>query len=124
MPENLVTNVGEREFDNLFAGGVQDVVVVPIVVNAGRSYVRGSVVALDADGKAVLVDSAGTGSVRNPYGILTDDIDATTEDLRTTAYVTGEFNQDALVFGGTDTFATHKTAMRNIGLILKETQDA
>ena len=125
MPEQLGNTIGTFEPDNLFAGGVQPVVTDSITVKSGQSYVRGSVVALDAEEKAVLVDStSATDSIKKPYGILTDDVDATTEDRETTVYLTGEFNQDALIFGGTDTFEIHAVALREIGIILKKTQKA
>ncbi|MFS0766045.1 head decoration protein [Peribacillus phoenicis] len=125
MPEQLGNTLGSFEYDNLFAGGVQPVVTDSIIVKSGQSYVRGSVLAKGADGIAVLVDSASaTASIKKPFGILTDDVDATTENVPTTVYLTGEFNQEALVFGGTDTFNTHKGALRDIGIILKKTQKA
>ncbi|MGE6379556.1 head decoration protein [Peribacillus muralis] len=125
MPEQLGTTIGSFEYDNLFAGGVQPVVTDSIIVKAGQSYVRGSVLAKGTDGIAVLVDSASaTSSIKKPFGILTDNVDATTGNATTTVYLTGEFNQAALVFGGADTFNTHKNALRDIGIILKKTQKA
>lgn len=125
MPEQLGTTIGKFTYDNLFAGGVQPVVTDSITVKAGQAYLRGSVVAKDADGKAVLVDSAAaTDVLKKPFGILTDDIDATTADQETTVYLSGEFNQEALLFGGSDTVKTHKVALRNIGIILKKIQGA
>jgi hypothetical protein len=81
---------------------------------------RGTVIGLiTASGKGAIVLSTATDGTKDPYGVLTEDIDATAADVETTVYVTGEFNEDALTFGGEDTKATHKVGMRQIGLFLK-----
>ncbi|MDQ0353034.1 hypothetical protein J2R98_002895 [Alkalibacillus filiformis] len=111
--------IGSMSYQNLIAGGTMPKVTDGMTLKAGQVYPEGSVLALDAEDKGVLVDSAGAGSVQNPYAILMDEVDATDTDQRAAVYLTGEFNQDALTFGGTDTASTHKVAMRNIGLFLK-----
>lgn len=59
-----------------------------------------------------------------PYGVLCDAVDATSADKVASVYLTGEFNEAALVFGGSDTAATHKTGLRRIGIFLKPTISA
>lgn len=119
--EQLANTIGSFEYDNLFAGGVANVVTDTVTVKSGQSYVRGTVIALDSEKKAVIVDSASADeSAKVPYGILADDVDATTEDVPAVVYLTGEFNQNALIFGGQDTYETHKEALRKIGIFLKE----
>lgn len=125
MTEQLANTIGTFSYDNLFAGGVQSVNTTTITVEAGQLYLRGSVVAKKDDGKAVLVDSVSADDdAKVPYGILTDDVDATGEDVGTTVYLTGEFNQSALIFGGSDTYDVHEKALRNIGIFLKSTMGA
>lgn len=123
MAEQLASTLGEFEHDNLFAGGVQPVVTEEILLKQGELYLRGTVVSRDSDGKAVIVDSSVPATAK-PYGILTDNIDATEEDVPSTVYLTGEFNPNALIFGGTDTVETHKVALREMGIFLKNTQKA
>ncbi|MNJ64736.1 hypothetical protein D3C77_607080 [compost metagenome] len=66
------------------------------------------------------VDSTKDDGSESPYAVLADtEINATTEDVRAVGYVSGEFNRDALKFGGTDTIDKHEIAMRKIGLITK-----
>jgi hypothetical protein len=66
------------------------------------------------------VDSTKTDGTKEPFAILTDPVvDATTSDVRAVAFTGGEFNRDALAFGGTDTIDKHELAMRKIGLITK-----
>lgn len=69
--------------------------------------------------KAVKVNSANVDGSGVADCILTDDTD-TTADIVTTAYSAGSFNRLALIFGGTDTAATHETKLRDLGIYLKE----
>lgn len=120
-----------QPYDNLYAGGVEPKTVIAIIVKAGSGVVkRGTVLGRESQlaetdpyaGTPVLapVDSTKTDGTQNPYCILADEeVDATTKDARAVAYTSGEFNRDALKFGGNDTVAKHEVAMRNIGLITK-----
>jgi hypothetical protein len=123
--ENLVQNTDTLTRDNLFAGGVMPVVTDKVILKAGEVYERGTVLGIiTADGKAVKVNSANTDGSQKPYGILADTVDATTEDRPAVVYLTGEFNGAALKFGGTDTVATHKMALRELGIFVKDNQKA
>lgn len=117
--------LGTYEHDNLFAGGVQPVVTDAITLALGRSYARGTVLGIvTATGQANIVNSALADGTQTPYAILAEDVDATAAAMPAPIYLTGEFNQAALTFGGTDTIATHKRALRNIGIFLKTNQQA
>lgn len=119
------------KFDELFAGGVQPERMTAIIIKAGSGVVtRGTVLGCvsqlaESDLYAgtpitVPVNSANTDGSKDPYCILADSvIDATTSDVRAAAYLDGEFNRDALKFGGSDKVAQHEVAMRKIGLITK-----
>jgi len=123
MTESLVKTFS-TSYDNLVAGSAE-IQTMPVTLKSGRAYLCGSVIALaTADSKGVLVDSSKTDGTQNPFGILTDDVDATTADVQAVVYVAGEFNGAALVFGGTDTLDKHKQALRNIGLIIRKTKKA
>lgn len=116
--------IGTFEHDNLFAGNAE-VVTDTVTLKSGASYVRGSVLGIvTATGEAALVDSAATDGSQTPYSILQEDVDATSEAKPGAIYLTGEFNENALTFGGTDTAATHKTKLREIGIFLKTNQEA
>lgn len=117
--------------DNLIAGMVAPVITASVIVKAGptvhlsRGTVLGVVEKLATGPYAgtyivAPVDSAKTDGSQTPFGILADEeVDATAADQHATAYVSGEFNRDALKFGGTDTIAKHEVALRNIGIITK-----
>lgn len=118
-------------FDELFAGGVQPERMTAIIIKAGSGIVtRGTVLGRTSQlpetdlyaGTPITspVDSTKADGSEKPYCILADSIiDASTKDVRAAAYLDGEFNRDALKFGGTDKVAQHEVAMRNIGLITK-----
>lgn len=110
-----MTTLGTFEYDNLLAGSAE---VVTDSVIAGTDLARGTVVGLvTVSGKAAAVDSTASDGSKEPYAIVADDVKA---NRAVVVYLTGEFNANALIFGGTDTVATHKRALRNIGIFIKE----
>ena len=118
-------------YDELLAGGVNAEPMTAIIVKAGSGVItRGTVLGRTSQlpetdlyaGTPITVPvlSTNTDGSEKPYAILADEvIDATTEDVRAAAYLGGEFNRDALKFGGSDTVAQHEVAMRNVGLFTK-----
>ncbi|WP_028551749.1 head decoration protein [Paenibacillus sp. UNC451MF] len=123
MAEQLI-HTYSTNYDNLIAGSAQ-ILTAAVTLKAGRAYLRGSVIALaTADSKGSLVDSTKTDGTETPYGILTDNVDATTADAPGIVYLAGEFNGAALVFGGTDKLDKHHQALRNIGITVRKTKKA
>lgn len=107
-------------YDNLIAGMVQPIVTQSIIIEqaSGAVYSRGTVLArtgFAADGTWIckIVDSAAAAAGEKvPVAVLADvEVDARTSTQRATAFVQGEFNREALKFGGTDTIATHEAAL-------------
>ncbi|MDR7318908.1 head decoration protein [Brevibacillus nitrificans] len=121
----------EIGYDNLIAGMVTPFTTVSVIVKSGatvhlsRGTVLGVVDQVDTGQYAgtyivAPVDSTKSDGSQTPFAILADDdVDATADDQRATAYVSGEFNRDALKFGGSDTIDTHEAALRKIGIITK-----
>jgi hypothetical protein len=83
-----------------------------------------TIAVIDGTKEAKLVDSASGDGSEYPAVILAEDVDATAGTKPAAVYLTGEFNENALAFGGTDTAATHKTALREVGIFLKTNQEA
>lgn len=115
-------------YDNLIAGMVQPIVTQSVIIEQaeGAVYDRGTVLSrtgFAADGTWIvtIVDSESeTAGADTPVGILADvEVDATAEEQRATAYVQGEFNRDALIFGGTDTIETHEAALNDAKIYTK-----
>ncbi len=110
------------EYDNLFAGWVQPVNSDSMVIASGQGVlVRGTVLGkLTASGNGAIVDSSLTDGSETVYAVLAEDVDATSEDVEAPVYLTGEFNENELVFGGSDDADTHRTQSRNIGIFFKD----
>jgi hypothetical protein len=120
-----------QKYDDLFAGNVKPPTAIAIIVKSGsglltRGTVLGKVSQLAQSdlyaGTPITapVNSTKTDGSETPYVVLADvEIDATSKDVRAVGYTDGEYNRDALKFGGTDTVATHETALRKIGIITK-----
>lgn len=115
-------------FDDLIAGMVQPIVTQSIIINqaAGAVFTRGTVLArtgFTSDGTWIctVVNSAATPAAEKvPVAVLADvEVDATVVQQRATAYVQGEFNRDALKFGGTDTIANHEAALNGAKIYTK-----
>lgn len=118
--------IGSVERGGLIAGDyplkAQAVVVQGPTGTGITEFKRGDVVALNANGSPVLVDSVVTGSEK-AVGIMTDDVVANAdEEVTTTMYVKGEFNKRYLNFGGSDTADDHIRHMTEIGLLIRETR--
>lgn len=109
--------------DKLIAGGFP-LTTGEVTVAAGQTLTRGTVLGLKtADGQAVPVDSAvdPADGTENPYCVLAQDVDTTTAATVAPVYISGEFNESALVFGGTDTIADHCSTMRGLSLFINIT---
>jgi hypothetical protein len=119
-------NFGSVEYDNLVAGTTIPVEIKSVKLKAGQGVLqRGSVLGIISSSKlAVLVDSTATDGSQVADCILTDDVDTgaagATEDVVATAYTSGLFNRQALIFGGTDTADQHEDTLREKGIFLKD----
>lgn len=108
-----MTKLDEYKPDNLIAGDLHRA-TAQIILKSGRLYPVGAVIAKTANGTGTLIDSAGDN--KTIYGILAEEVDATAADTGGIVYLSGEFNQNALVFGGSDTYETHIDEARTLGL--------
>lgn len=104
------------EYGNLYAGdfgGPQ----VEVTLKAGVVYALGSVLGRATsgpdDGLCVLVDSTLTNGAQVARYVLNHEVDATAADTVASADRLGEYNEAALIFGGSDTADTHRLAMED-----------
>ena len=121
MTENLTVTSAAVSYDNLFVtGSGYPIVTDSLTIASGSNLVRGTVLGvITTGGKAAKVDSTKSDGSQTAYAILAQDTDATSADVVAPVYLTGEYNGNALVFGGTDVVATHKSALRKIGIFIK-----
>ncbi|MGG4034213.1 head decoration protein [Paenibacillus cisolokensis] len=115
-------NFGSTTPDKLFAGINHPVDIKSVTLLAGQGVLkRGAVLGIvTASNKAKLVDSSAADGSQTADCILTDDVDTTAGDVVTTAYISGEFNRQALIFGGSDTADKHEIRLRELGIFLKD----
>lgn len=116
------SSAGSLTKDNLFAGQVQEAVGgTETIVGSGATLVRGTVLGLiTASGKLCIVNSANADGSQTPYAILAEDVVATAGGVIGAVYYSGEFNVNALVFGGSDTYSTHRVAARKLAMFFRK----
>lgn len=91
--------MGTFEYDGLIIDGSHSLDVKGITIASGQGKLqRGTVLAIGADKKAVILGTKDNTPALYPADcILTDDVDATSADVYTTAYQSGKFNKGALI---------------------------
>lgn len=114
----MTTQIGKFEPVNLLAGEMYRS-TKGVTMAAGQIYPAGSVIALNSDKKGVLLDSAD--AELELYGVLAGEVDATKAAASGVAYLTGEFNRNALTFGGDDTYEDHEDSAREKGIFFLDT---
>lgn len=119
------TETYEPQHDNLFAATqIMPIVADELMLQAGGGILKaGTVLGLiTADEEAVTVDSSASDGSEEPYAVLAEDTDtgaASGNAVPAPVYLTGEFNQARMIFGGSDTYETHKAAARKVGIFFK-----
>lgn len=91
--------MGTFEYDGLIIDGSHSLDVKGITIASGQGKLqRGTVLAIGANKKAVILGTKdSTPALYSADCILTDDVDATSADVYTTAYQSGKFNKGALI---------------------------
>lgn len=104
--------------DRLIAGG--NVQTQDVTIASGENVARGAVLGkITASGKYVLSDDAAVDGSEVPRAVLAKAVDATAGDTAGHVFVFGEFNANALIFGGTHDAASVKEPLRDVGIIIK-----
>lgn len=111
--------IGTYTPDKLLAGDYP-MVREEVTILSGQNLVRGAVLGkVTASGKYILCDTGASDGSQVPSRILLEDVDASGGDLVGIAAQTGEFNEDALTYGGTDTADDVRAALADAGIFLK-----
>lgn len=105
----------------LFTGDFPNVTQDPVTLVSGQGLVkRGTALGkVTATEKLKILNSLSTDGSEVIYGILGQDADTSSGDANSFVYLTGEFNQSYVVFGGTDTYKKHEEAARLRGIFFK-----
>ena len=114
--------VGSQTQDNLIGAADVDIVTLPIVVASGQGVLnRGTLLGkVTSSGKYVISLNAAADGSQVPYGILAEDIDATSADVTTVQYISGAFNWSYMTFGAGQTKANTFDTLRQSGVILQD----
>lgn len=114
--------IGTCEADNLIISGKFQRDAVSVTIASGEGVLsRGTVIAMsNKTSKCVILGTtAATGETLTPYGIICDEVDATSADAVATAYRTGHFNKGALIVDDDYTMTdADEAALRNGGIYL------
>lgn len=124
MPKLNNTKFGTSPLDNLFTVGKQPTEMDGVNLKSGQGVVkRGTVLGIiTASGQAVPVNSAANDGSQVPHSVLSDTTDTGADTnaapFPVAVYITGNFNTNKLIFGGTDTAARHVDKLRERGIFL------
>ena len=117
MAEQLNRTVADVEFDNLVNSAFKTDVCGVTVASGQGVLKRGTALALNAAGKAVILGTADA----TANCILAKDVDATNADVVAVAYREGHFNAGALIVKADYTLtAKDKDDLRTRNIILSD----
>jgi hypothetical protein len=102
---------------NLFAGDMKRVQKSVIIETGHTAMVAGTI--LMTSGTAGQLEAYDGADADTIVGVLAHDVPATTGEYRAVMYVTGEFNQDALVGLDEGTEADNRAALEALNIYAK-----
>lgn len=119
---NLFEETGVYKPDNLIAGTTINLSYKGVTIASGQGVLsRGSVIGIiTASDKGKLCDSTSADGSEVASVILAEDVDTTDADVVAPCYQSGEFNREALIFGGSDAVDDHESELRTVNIILKD----
>ncbi|WZL82676.1 head decoration protein [Vallitaleaceae bacterium 9-2] len=119
---NLYEQTGSYEPDNLIVGNTINTSLKGITIASGQGVLnRGTVIGIiTASGLGKVCNTASADGSEVASVILADEVDTNEADVVAECYQSGEFNRDALIFGGTDTASDHEKELRTVNIILKD----
>lgn len=123
MPQSASFSSATHTPDRLIAGNSALLHAIPITVISGQNLARGALLGkITASGKYNLSLSAAADGSQAPVAILVDDVDASAGDKAGLAYIRGDFNASAVIYGTAHTAASVEAALRDLGIFLITTQ--
>ncbi len=116
--------LGSSTPDRLIAGQFPRIVEAAQIAPS-QTLKRGTVLGrITENDYCVPVDSTAVDGSKDIFAILAEDITTDVSALYAEVYLTGEFNINSLVFGGTDTAATHKDSARKLDIFFRDSVKA
>jgi hypothetical protein len=119
-----VETLGSTSPDRLIAGQFPQVLEAAQIAPS-QVLKRGTVLGrITENGYCVAVNSAAVDGSKDIFAVLAEDITTDASALYAEVYLTGEFNINALFFGGSDTAATHKDNARKLCIFFRDSVKA
>ena len=123
---DLHESIGSVEYDKLFAGMLPQPIVKPGVIrklDEAATLKRGTLLAKSTSDNKLVVFGSEEGATADC--VLCDDIEVgTSDDENVAVYVTGDFNEDALIIAEDATIAeTDRDELRKKGILLGTAQE-
>lgn len=117
-----VSVLGTNKVDGLIAGVEVEVMTQDVLLLADQGeLVRGSVIGIiTVSGKGKITEAGSSDGSEVANLILAETIDTTGADTVATAYKTGVFNRDLLVFGTGGATTTYEQDLRDVNIHLKD----
>ena len=100
-------------YDELFAGTEVAVLTKNVTVASGGNIKRGTILSVNASGKAEV-----TASGKTALYVAAEDVDASAADTVGTVYTAGYFNREKLIVAAGDTVDAHEEELRSVGIRL------
>lgn len=97
MPRNMLSTVGQSTVDNLIADNLVYQKRVEVTLADAGDYQRGQLLVLGEDGKTATIPAAGATRIDC---VLLDDVGEIEEETTAAVSLTGEFNRNAVLWGG------------------------
>lgn len=86
------------------------------------TLLAGSVVAIKTSGTTLsLVQSGNSDGTQTAVGVLAENVETASNTTPVSYYVTGSFAKVAMLFGGSDTYATHKATLNALNIYGEQT---
>ena len=112
---NLINmEFSKSEMDELIGGAYPHVLTGGVIIASGAGVLkRGTVLGQEtASGKYKTADSTKDDGSQVGSAVLMHDVDATSTDVKTEAYISGMFNKEKLIFGGSDDASKQENNLR------------
>lgn len=104
--------------DRLHAGDFP-IRTLDVTIASGQNLARGALLGrITASGKYVLSLAAAADGSQNPVAILAEDVDASAGDKKGIVYVSGDFNEDAIIYGTGHTADSVRAGLRDLNIYL------
>lgn len=111
---NLNSVLGSIEYDKLFSGPNRSEIKSLIVTGTGSALKRGELVTF-SEGKVKAISTKADAV----FGVVAEDVDASSTDASVTVYLNGDFNKEAITVANSVAVDDLFLSARNVGIILR-----